>query len=161
MSKAAEKCKMTEFDKEGLNVLSSSGCMIARSHRLRNLFYLDCRVIDQVSVLQSKSNQMVLWHQWFGRLFKRGLEMLAWEAWFILNSSLLDELYFCKSFVNDKHKRTSFEARSCRSTVPLRIMNSSSLGKVEYFLTFIDDCTHYAWVYVLKWKSEVFDWFQK
>ena len=31
----------------------------------------------------------------------------------------------------------------------------------EYFLTFIDDCTHYTWVYVLKHKSEVFDKFQK
>ena len=40
-------------------------------------------------------------------------------------------------------------------------MNSPSLGGGEYFLTFIDDCTHYTWVYVLKHKSEVFKWFQK
>ena len=40
-------------------------------------------------------------------------------------------------------------------------MNAPSLGGGEYFLTFIDDYTHYMWVYVLKQKSEVFDTFQK
>ena len=85
-----------------------------------------------------------------------------------LNSSLSDELDFCESCVNGKHKRTLFEARSCCSSIPLGIvhsdlcgkMNSPSLGGAEYFLIFIDDCTHYTWVYVLKQKSEVFNRFQ-
>ena len=40
-------------------------------------------------------------------------------------------------------------------------LNTPSLGGAEYFLTFIDDYTHYTWVYTLKHKSEVFDKFQK
>ena len=40
-------------------------------------------------------------------------------------------------------------------------MNSPSLGGGEYFLTFIDDYTHYTWVYILKHKSEVFSKFKK
>ena len=38
-------------------------------------------------------------------------------------------------------------------------MNARSLGGAEYFLTFIDDRTHYTWVYVLKRKDEVFGCF--
>ena len=35
-------------------------------------------------------------------------------------------------------------------------MGAKSLGEAEYFLAFIDDNTHYVWVYVLKHKDEVF-----
>ena len=35
-------------------------------------------------------------------------------------------------------------------------MNAKSLSGAEYFLTFIDDKTHYIWVYVLKHKHEVY-----
>ena len=35
-------------------------------------------------------------------------------------------------------------------------MNAKSLSGAEYFLTFIDDKTHYTWVYILKHKDEVF-----
>ena len=38
-------------------------------------------------------------------------------------------------------------------------MNTRSLGGAEYFLTFIDDKTHYVWVYVLKRKDQVFERF--
>ena len=40
-------------------------------------------------------------------------------------------------------------------------MSAESLGGAEYFLTFIDDNTHYMWVYPLKHKDEVFDRFLK
>ena len=40
-------------------------------------------------------------------------------------------------------------------------MSTQSLSGAEYFLTFIDDKTHYIWVYVLKHKHEVFDRFQE
>lgn len=45
-------------------------------------------------------------------------------------------------------------------------MHSDVCGKLqnkslEYFLTFIDDKTHYMWVYVLKRKHKVFQRFQE
>ena len=33
----------------------------------------------------------------------------------------------------------------------------SSINKVRYVLTFIDDYSHYTWVYFLREKSEVFE----
>ena len=39
-------------------------------------------------------------------------------------------------------------------------MNAKSLfSGAEYFLTFIDDFSHYMWVYILKKKDEVFKYF--
>ena len=35
-------------------------------------------------------------------------------------------------------------------------MNEKSLGGAQYFLSFIDDSTHYVWVYFLKSKDQVF-----
>ena len=38
---------------------------------------------------------------------------------------------------------------------------SPSLGGAEYFVTFIDDKTHYVWIYALKNKHEVFQTFRE
>ena len=38
-------------------------------------------------------------------------------------------------------------------------LNVKSHGGAKYFPTFINDNTHYVWVYMLKHKSEVFDKF--
>ena len=35
-------------------------------------------------------------------------------------------------------------------------ITNQSLGGAEYFLTFIDDKTHYTWMYALKQKDQVF-----
>ena len=58
--------------------------------------------------------------------------------------------------------------RACKDPLELihsdvcRKVNARSLGGAEYFLTFIDDSTRYAWVYLVKRKDEVFkqlvDW---
>jgi len=38
-------------------------------------------------------------------------------------------------------------------------INAQSLSGAQYFLMFIEDKTHYVWVYILKYKSEMFNWF--
>ena len=38
-------------------------------------------------------------------------------------------------------------------------INEKSLSGVEYFLSFIDDKTHYVWVYFLKQKNQIFEKF--
>ena len=40
-------------------------------------------------------------------------------------------------------------------------MQTQSLGGASYFLIFIDDCTRYTWVYFLRNKSEVFEYFKE
>jgi hypothetical protein len=40
-------------------------------------------------------------------------------------------------------------------------MQTRSLGGAFYFMLFIDDCTRYTWVYFLRRKSNVFDYFKE
>jgi hypothetical protein len=39
-------------------------------------------------------------------------------------------------------------------------MQTRSLGGAFYFMLFIDDCTRYTWVYFLRRKSDVFEYFK-
>jgi transposase InsO family protein len=40
-------------------------------------------------------------------------------------------------------------------------MQTRSLGGAFYFLLFIDDCTRYTWVYFLRRKNDVFEYFKE
>ena len=56
-----------------------------------------------------------------------------------------------------------------RAVKPLELVHSDVCGKLknkslsssEYFLTFIDDRTHFTWVYMLKKKGDVFQKFKE
>ena len=74
---------------------------------------------------------------------------------------------FCESCVRSKIHRCPFlDTGRERATKPLGIvysdvcgkLNSPSLGGAEYF---IDDKTHYVWIYVLKHKHEVLRTFKE
>ena len=78
------------------------------------------------------------------------------------------DIDFCETCIKGKHKKSAFPSGgSSRAKQPLDLVhsdlcgkiNARSLGGAEYFLTFIDDCTHFTWVYMLKQKNEVFDCF--
>ena len=85
-----------------------------------------------------------------------------------LNFDNTNDVEFCETCVNGKQSRTVFRSTGGnRAAEPLDLvhsnvcgkMNATSLGGAEYFLTFIDDRTHYTWIYILQHKSEVFDCF--
>jgi transposase InsO family protein len=76
--------------------------------------------------------------------------------------------HICVPCVHGKQHRDPFPAKaSHRSTTPFERIHSD-LHKVPcltssgycYWLTFIDDCSRYAWIYLLKRKSEAFDAFK-
>jgi len=58
---------------------------------------------------------------------------------------------------------------SGRAEHPLDLVHSYVCGKIgarslgggEYFVTFLDDCTRYVWVYIVKHKGEVFQKFRE
>ena len=45
----------------------------------------------------------------------------------------------------------------CRAKLNIWKDRPQILGGAEYFLTFLDDKTHYTWVYSLKNKDQVFE----
>ena len=74
-----------------------------------------------------------------------------------MHACVQGKLHRC-SFPNSGAKRASEPLGLVHSDVCGKI-NTKSYGGAEYFLTFTDDKTRYAWVYPLKQKSEVFSRF--
>ena len=170
VSKAAESGKVTKFDEDGCKILNCTYKLIAKANKLGNLYYLDSETDEQATIAQQESRES-LWHRRYGHLWRRSLRKLSRDHLVRgLNNNFSNEVSFCEACVKGKHKKRPFETGGRnRSAKPLALvhsnlcgkMNAQSLGGAEYFLTFIDDSTHYTLVYVLKRKSEVPDWFLK
>jgi hypothetical protein len=71
----------------------------------------------------------------------------------------------CEGFILGKHLQEKFEkGKEKRASSFLDLVHSdlmgpfphSSINKEMYFLTFIDDYSHYTWVYFFKKKYEFF-----
>ena len=172
VSKATELGKTTRFGEASCQILDANRKLIAVATRIGDLYYLNCRTDhQQFNTAESKSweTKEDIWHRHFGHLGVRNLQKLAKHKLVDgFNYDASKEISFCESCVEGKHHRCQFPiSRGKRSDEPFGLvhsdvcekMNTQSLGGAEYFLTFLDDKTHYVWVYVLKRKNQVFEKF--
>ncbi len=170
---AARRNKITTFTGSTCEIRSDSGRLVACGHREGSLYYLDCDSSNE-QVHSSSCNDKItgtMWHRRFGHLGLYGLKAL-------LKHSMVDgldvndfpESEICESCIKAKAHRLPFEASSVnRAQEPLGRIHSDVCGKMgtkslsggEYFVTFIDDYTHYVWIYILKKKDEVLQFFCK
>ena len=76
----------------------------------------------------------------------------------------------CEPCIEGKLHKTKFPTnRRKRAKKPLKIIHSDvcwkmrnlSLSGMQYFISFIDDCTHFTWVYAMQQKSEAFQKFKE
>ena len=74
----------------------------------------------------------------------------------------------CKQCQHGKQTRVRFKTKEYSTTKPLEIVHTDICGPMrtkgmkgeKYFLLFVDDYTRMTWLYLLKKKSEAFDYFQ-
>ena len=171
VSRATQSGKTTEFNETSCRIVDEGNMLIAVATKVGSLYYLDCESSDYAHVAE-KSHGIVekedLWHRRYGHLGLQNLKKLAKNGLVEgFNYNPLSEITFCEPCAEGKHHRSHFPTSSSRSDEPLGLvhsdvcgkMNTQSLSGAEYFLTFIDDKTRYAWIYVLKHKHEVFDRF--
>lgn len=101
-----------------------------------------------------------LQHQQMGHLHSAGLRRFC---------STSGNLSPCQSCVLAKAQRGQFSSHLPRSNRPLYRIHSDVVGPIQvstqsgnwYFVTFIDECTRFNRVYLMKAKSEVFDRFRQ
>ena len=71
----------------------------------------------------------------------------------------------CPSFLVGNHPEKRYEVgKETRDAYTLDLIHSDVSGSMDtnsmngsrYFITFIDDCSRFCWVYFMKQKSEVF-----
>ena len=134
------------------------------------LYQLDCEVVSTVyaSVAQSRSD---LWHQRLGHVHESRLKKCVQNAFVQgIDIEKITELSFCEGCLAGKMCRKPFptvgEIRSKRKLQLVHSdvcgpMQTQSIGRAKYFVTFIDDYTRCCAVYFMKHKSEVLDKFKE
>ncbi len=170
VSKMTEAGKRINFLDARCLVTDEKDRVIAIASKKGNLYYLNCVNVQRQSRVYIAANKNEsIWHKRFGHLGEKYLQQLAKEKLvngFVYDMTQTAEL--CESCVKGKLHKSKFpNTGRKRAEKPLELvhsdlcgkMNSKSLSGAEYFLTFIDDKTHYTWVYALKKKHEVFQKF--
>ena len=74
----------------------------------------------------------------------------------------------CDTCILTKIHRVSYPSSSNKSGTPFALIHSdvwgpspiSTLSGFRWFVTFVDDCTHMTWLYVMKHKHDVFGIFR-
>ena len=169
VSKAAESGITAKFDDDGCQIINSKQKVIAKGTRIGCLYYLDFKAALHADVATKDG----VWHRRYGHLNVQSMQKLVREHMvegFGYNpSGGVGDL--CETCIGGKHRKTPWvsDSNHSRAAKPLDLVHSDVCGKLgtkslgggEYFLTFIDDCTHYTWVYILKHKDEVFKFFQE
>ena len=172
VSSAVEQGHAVKFMDDKCWIETKSGTRCGCAEKIDKLYILKCTTAQLHSANATKSasnsSDLILWHQRMGHLNSKSLKTLPQLANGIEICSS-DELPLCSACVEGKMSRLPFKTSGIRCSEPLELihtdvcgpMQNESVGRSRYYLTFIDDCTRYTWVYFLRNKSEVVQKFKE
>ncbi|KAL1189499.1 Retrovirus-related Pol polyprotein from transposon TNT 1-94 [Cardamine amara subsp. amara] len=117
----------------------------------------------QSHAVERRRDDTVLWHQRLGHMSQKNMDILVKKGF--LDRKKVSTLEMCEDCVYGKARRVSFGSATHGTEDKLDYVHSDlweapsvplSLGKCQYFISFIDDYSRKTWVYFLKHKDEVF-----
>nr|KYP46330.1 Retrovirus-related Pol polyprotein from transposon TNT 1-94 [Cajanus cajan] len=169
---------MGQLSEKGYNMQIHDGyCMLIDKNRRfiakvkmtpNRLFPLNVQH-DKIPCLSSIiQNDDWLWHMRFGHYHFSGLNFLSRKEYVSGLPVINIPEGICETCeIGKKHRESFPTGKSWRARKPLEIVHSDlcmveipSHGGSRYFITFIDDFSRKAWVYLLKQKSEACDAFK-
>lgn len=108
--------------------------------------------------LTSKA-QLKLWHHRLGHLSLEILKLLYLHRC----KDLHEYKYICEACQLAKHKYSMYPPPSSRSLKPFDLIHNDTWGPApmttshgrRWFITFIDDCSHMTWIWLMSHKSKV------
>ena len=111
-----------------------------------------------------KQRQIWLWHLHLGYQSFSYLKKLLPD----LFSDLHDSDFKCDTCMLAKSHRVSYPLSSNKSGMPFALIHSDVWGPfpistssgIHWFVTFVDDCTRMTWLYLMKYKHDVFSIFR-
>ena len=171
VSKLTETGRKVKFLDIQCLISDQEGRVIGLATKKGNLYYLNSNCSNHEWIYNAEEQRHgSIWHRRFGHLNNKYLKPLSREKLVKgFNYHVADSTKVCESCAQGKLHKTKFpRSERSRAKMPLELIHSDVCGKLsskslsgaEYFLTFIDDKTHYTWVYVLK-KSDVFEKFKE
>jgi len=142
---------------------------VASGIRVGGLYKLDV-VKNHHALTSTTMSTEILWHQRYGHINFHDLSLLQKKCMVEGLPIIKNEHIDCESCALGKMHRDEFPSNPDRRkrdilelvhTDVCGPMQTKSLGGASYFLLFIDDCTRYTWVYFLRKKSDVFEYFKE
>ena len=113
----------------------------------------------------NKEHQIWMWHRRLGHPSFSYLKHLFLS----LFSQVNERVFECETCIQAKSHRASFPLiLNKKNTTPFSLIHSNVWGPashsdgsgIKWFVIFIDDCTRITWLYLMKYKNEVFQIFQ-
>lgn len=171
---------IAKMEEAGMEILFKDGAahilwknkVLYVAKRCGNTYRVDVVVEKKQFAGVCAEDDKEIWHNRMGHLNMQDMrKLIAKEMVTGLDlKSKNDVLKICEPCVFGKQTRKSFPTRNeHRSNRPLELIHTDVCGPIEpvawegskYFLTFIDDYTHFTVVYNLEKKSEVLDRFKQ
>lgn len=162
------------FHENQVTTIEKGDKIIATGKSLHNLVFIDLTIKKKMcNNVNAKVNTYKLWHERLSHMGKsKFLEIRRNNL--LYGSEELETINptneICEACIYGKQARLTFSKEKDRSHVtrPLFIIHSDVCGPItpstidekRYFVTFIDEFTHYTVAYLLSQKSEVFKMFQ-
>lgn len=118
-----------------------------------------------LNVLMTKEDNALVWHRKLGHLGSTNMKKLVniSDGMNLTGKDfkILDNI--CETCLKAKQTRKPFKEERNRASRPLELIHSDVCGPIEpttwdgskYFITFLDDYTHFTSVYLMKGKYEV------
>lgn len=145
--------------------------IVARGARMGNLFIVKFSLSQMVANLVDSSKQAInlLWHRRLGHLHMANVCKLASKMSSGIKDDVTNQLNFCEACVRGKQTKLPYDGTRPSTKRPLERVHSDVCGPMSeaaldgsrYFVTFIDDYTHFLVIYLLKSKDEVFGKFEE
>ncbi|KAL0270911.1 UNVERIFIED_CONTAM: hypothetical protein PYX00_008181 [Menopon gallinae] len=153
------------FKNDRAEIKHKDGSTLATARREGGLYVIE----EPEKIFCGGGGQIKKWHQRYGHLNLNDLRRL--ESKQMVNGLRLmgrDDTFNCEICARAKIHQLPFSKSTSRSKNALDLVHSDicgpmkvrSLGGAKYFVTFIDDCSRYTEVYMLKNKSEVLEKFK-
>ncbi|GJX26750.1 pol polyprotein [Tanacetum coccineum] len=149
-------------------VLSKNQMYVGKSYAMNGMFNLKVMVVNNEINKMNSSAYLIessnVWHARLGHVNFNSMRRLI--KFISIPNCHIDSKYECETYVKAKLTTTSFKSDK-RKTEPLDMIHTDiydlkslpTKGGNKYFITFIDDCTKYCYVYLLKSKDEAIDKF--
>lgn len=140
--------------------------VISTGTRVGGLYKLDVTKTGHQALASTTMSTKKLWHQRYGHLNHNDLVLLRRKTMVVMKNNHV-EYEACALGKQHREKFPIHEEKRQREILELihtdvcGPMQTRSLGGALYFLIFVDDRSRYTWVYFIRKKSDVFEYFKE
>lgn len=148
--------------------LRKENTVIATAYLKGSLYELEVKFNKPfANACQAEVND--LWHRRLGHINQQALSKLVQQNMVEGIGTKPDKVGFCEPCVQGKQCREPFDGTRQRATRVLERIHSDVCGPIDppawdgsrYFVSFIDDYSHFSMIYLMKKKSQVFERFRE